>query len=129
MLLEVIDVRDLEYFMGHITNSRHVPSAFFEERLDELVKSVAGSGKTIVFHCDDSKRLAPWCAELFVRYLEDNGSNLSCKVRVLQGGFQRWRQLCSGAPDMDRFIQVESSLSLFTIHSEEELPPMTHMDH
>ena len=78
----VLDVRDdAEYALLHIPDSRHIPLAVLESRLNELNKF---KDKPIILNCLTGKRSAKAC-----ELLQKNGFN---KVFVLKGGIGAWEE-------------------------------------
>lgn len=96
-MLQIIDVRGLDYFRGHIPGARHIPRQFFEQKLPSLAHEFAQSGKTLVFHCTESFYRGPQCARRFLDYINVECIAHTCQVFVLRGGFERWERFARGA--------------------------------
>jgi len=96
-MLQVIDVRGLDYLTGHIPGARHVPRQFFEEKIPSLANEFAQSGKTLVFHCTESFYRGPQCARRFLEYINEEYEMHACQVFVLKGGYERWECFVRGA--------------------------------
>ncbi|KAL1632944.1 Cdc25 phosphatase Ibp1 [Neofusicoccum ribis] len=88
----VIDVRDSDFFGGHIRGCTNVPTAALDYRLPELVRLLRGA-RTVVFHCALSQQRGPSAA---LRYLRERGRLLGGEgeqdVCVLEGGFVKWQE-------------------------------------
>ncbi len=78
----VLDVReDAEYAVMHVPNSRHIPLAQLETRLNELTKF---KDKPIILNCQTGNRSTKACALL--------QKNQFSKVYVLKGGIGAWEE-------------------------------------
>jgi rhodanese-related sulfurtransferase len=78
----VLDVReDHEYALMHVPNSRHIPLAALESRLNELTKF---KDKPIILNCQTGNRSTKACALL--------QKNQFSKVYVLKGGIGAWEE-------------------------------------
>lgn len=89
----VIDVRDSDFFGGHIRGCTNVPTQALDYKLPELVRLLRGA-RTVVFHCALSQQRGPSAA---LRYLRERGRLLGDEeegqeVCVLEGGFVRWQE-------------------------------------
>lgn len=88
----VIDVRDSDFFGGHIRGCTNVPTQALDYKLPELVRLLKGA-RTVVFHCALSQQRGPSAA---LRYLRERGRLLGDEegqeVCVLEGGFVRWQE-------------------------------------
>lgn len=82
----VVDVRDDDYFGGHIQNARNYPSSGFVETMDRLQSDVRGFDR-VVFYCQLSQVRGPSCAK---KYTLQTANECSQKVYVLAGGFSNW---------------------------------------
>jgi len=116
---QIVDVRDLDFFIGHIPGARHVPCSEFEECVERLAKEFARSGKLIVFLCMDSVRRARRCASCFLGYVTENVPDRHCDIRVLTGGFHHWENCYATQVNGSRFI---SRQFLFTPRSRNLSP-------
>jgi len=108
-MVQVIDVRGLDYLNGHIPGARHIPRAFFEDKLPALANEFAKSGKTLVFHCGESFYRGPQCAQRFLDFMNENYTSNDCKALVLKGGFERWANYARGAAKAETLNLVEKS--------------------
>lgn len=95
--LAVVDVRDSDYFGGHIKRSYNFPSENFQETLPELRRMLIENNiEDVVFHCALSQVRGPKAALKYLRSLELAATNEQLKLKdvnvwVLQGGFTRWQ--------------------------------------
>jgi len=96
-MLQLIDVRGLDYLRGHIPGARHVPRQFFEQKLPSLANEFAQSGKTLVFYSTESFYRGPQCAQRFLDYINEEYMTHTCQVFVLKGGYERWERMACGA--------------------------------
>jgi len=92
--IQLIDVRDLEYFTGHIPGARHCPHHAFEAKVRGLAHEFAYSEKTLVFYGEDSEDFAFACARRCLVQLRSRFFRSRCQVRVLRGGFEEWEVAC-----------------------------------
>ncbi|WPK22855.1 hypothetical protein PUMCH_000074 [Australozyma saopauloensis] len=96
--LAIVDVRDSDYFGGHIKGCYHYPAGNFHETLPELrQKLVDDKVQDVVFHCALSQVRGPKSALRFLRSIEELGAEEKKKfdgmnVCVLKGGFTSWQQ-------------------------------------
>jgi len=120
-MMQVIDVRGLDYLRGHIPGARHVPRQFFEEKLPSLAHEYAQTGTSLVFHCMESFYRGPQCASRFLDYINGEYTTHNCQVFVLKGGYERWENFARGATGSstpsNSLIEhaLNSTLSEFTI--------------
>lgn len=97
--VQVIDVRDYEFFYSRITGARHVPAQFFDVQLPALAREFASTEKTIVLHCGQApSQRSCSCWRQMVKYLEAFHPGWTCQVRVLEGGYPAWEVLCQLEP-------------------------------
>ncbi|KAB2580242.1 putative cdc25 family phosphatase ibp1 protein [Lasiodiplodia theobromae] len=91
----VIDVRDSDFFGGHIRGCTNVPTSALDYKLPELVRQLKGT-PTVVFHCALSQQRGPSAALRYLRerarLLGDDGDGEGQDVCVLEGGFVRWQE-------------------------------------
>ncbi|OJD28885.1 rhodanese-like protein [Diplodia corticola] len=91
----VIDVRDSDFFGGHIRGCTNVPTSALDYKLPELVRHLK-STSTVVFHCALSQQRGPSAALRYLRergrLLGDDGPGEGQEVCVLEGGFVRWQE-------------------------------------
>lgn len=81
----VVDVRDEDHIGGHVSESIHVPSTVFANKLPKLQESLADKQK-VVFYCQYSQQRGPSCAKYFKMHSNQGDQN----VHVLEGGFTNW---------------------------------------
>eukprot|EP00747_Dinoflagellata_sp_TGD_P104334 gnl/TRDRNA2_/TRDRNA2_169223_c1_seq8.p1 gnl/TRDRNA2_/TRDRNA2_169223_c1~~gnl/TRDRNA2_/TRDRNA2_169223_c1_seq8.p1 ORF type:complete len:529 (+),score=96.38 gnl/TRDRNA2_/TRDRNA2_169223_c1_seq8:109-1695(+) len=127
--VQVIDVRNLDFFMGHIPGARHVPHMNFDKMLRPLAREFAHSGKTVVFHCMNSQHRGPSCAQRLQSYLDMFFYQPACQVKVLRGGFQNWQRGFARLPEAAQYISTStedtnSSLDLLHTSTSDSLPSM-----
>lgn len=92
--VQIVDVRDLDFYMGHIPDAIHAPDSVFEEQLPALVHELGISDKSVVFHCMQCHIRGPRCANMFLRVAEERYPQSHCSVFYLKGGFQAWQRFC-----------------------------------
>jgi rhodanese-related sulfurtransferase len=85
----VVDVRDDDYYGGHINGAINVPSRQFAENLDMLVAALKDYD-TVIFHCALSQIRGPAAAKKYLNRLKEVGQS-GQKVLVLSGGFVAWQ--------------------------------------
>lgn len=83
----IIDVRDDDYFGGHIRNALNYPSSSFSENISQLQNEVSSKDR-VVFHCQLSQVRGPACAKKY--FLNTDTRKNNQKVYVLIGGFSNW---------------------------------------
>ncbi|AOA64651.1 Phosphatase [Komagataella phaffii CBS 7435] len=91
----VVDVRDSDYVGGHIRGGLNVPSSTVKSQLEPLFNRLLENDvKDVVFHCALSQQRAPSSAMLFIRYLNQQNSDLTkgLKIWILKGGFVKWQE-------------------------------------
>lgn len=84
----VVDVRDEDHIGGHVSNSIHVPSTTFINKLPALKQLIADKNR-VVFYCQYSQQRGPSCAQYYKQTLSSQ-SQLNQNVYVLDGGFSNW---------------------------------------
>ncbi|OMP88995.1 CDC25-like phosphatase YCH1 [Diplodia seriata] len=93
--IAVIDVRDSDFFGGHIRGCTNVPTSALDYKLPELVRQLKGT-PTVVFYCALSQQRGPSAALRYLRergrLLGDDGHGEGQEVCVLEGGFVRWQE-------------------------------------
>lgn len=99
-----VDVRDLDFFMGHIPGARHHPSMCFDDAVQSIADDFAEGRKIVVFHCMNGERRAQSCAKQYQQFLNINHPDSECEVRILQGGFAGWERAFATRPDSSKFI-------------------------
>ncbi|EKG10366.1 M-phase inducer phosphatase, partial [Macrophomina phaseolina MS6] len=92
----VIDVRDSDFFGGHIRGCTNVPTQALDYKLPELVRQLRGA-RTVVFHCALSQQRGPSAALRYVRERarllgDEDEDETGQEVCVLEGGFVRWQE-------------------------------------
>lgn len=92
--VQVVDVRDLDFYMGHIPDAIHAPDSVFEERLPSLVHELGTSDKPVVFHCMHCQARGPRCASMFLRAIAETYPQSLRSVFYLKGGFHAWQRFC-----------------------------------
>ena len=101
----IVDVRDEDYIGGHIKGSIRLSFGEFEQKVDELVKTLIKEQKkdTIVFTCMYSEQRGPSCACTFTEALEKQDAK-HVKVYVLSGGFHGWLKAFAARSDVSDYI-------------------------
>lgn len=87
----VVDVRDEDYFGGHIRDAINFPSETFSKDLSKL-EEILQKHDRVVFYCQLSQVRGPTCAKKYII----NSTSTSQKVYVLNGGFNNWAQTYNG---------------------------------
>eukprot|EP00747_Dinoflagellata_sp_TGD_P179472 gnl/TRDRNA2_/TRDRNA2_30330_c0_seq1.p1 gnl/TRDRNA2_/TRDRNA2_30330_c0~~gnl/TRDRNA2_/TRDRNA2_30330_c0_seq1.p1 ORF type:complete len:422 (-),score=58.96 gnl/TRDRNA2_/TRDRNA2_30330_c0_seq1:72-1337(-) len=123
--IQVIDVRDLDFCIGHITGARNVPHQVFHRFLRKLAAEFVTSGKTLVFHCMNSAHRSPACAQLFMQYLSVFYIDVTCHVCVLKGGFTNWNRCYAHLNNSMYISSGLSDLALLGAASTSSLPPVS----
>lgn len=100
----IIDVRGMDFALGQIPGTRHVPADEFDSRLPRLVQQYS-SHSEIVITCMYGEVRSPNCARKFRRRLEEDKPNARCRVRVLKGGFSGWQSRCAREEHGHRYIR------------------------
>jgi Cdc25 family phosphatase len=100
----IIDCRDDDYVGGHIKGAIHISSlefglkpVFSMNKILEIAKSK--NTKNVVFHCMESQKRSPKCAnnfKIFLKFIRETSWN----IFVLEGGFDRWIRKYNTNPDL-----------------------------
>lgn len=90
--IHIIDVRELDYFVGHIPGSRHIPSDVFADEVDEFARAVSTSASLCVVTCLTGEVRSNACALQLVMRLTAHAAYREHDVRVLKGGFMAWER-------------------------------------
>eukprot|EP00930_Biecheleria_cincta_P056682 TRINITY_DN42756_c0_g1_i1.p1 TRINITY_DN42756_c0_g1~~TRINITY_DN42756_c0_g1_i1.p1 ORF type:complete len:482 (-),score=59.89 TRINITY_DN42756_c0_g1_i1:11-1456(-) len=92
--VHVVDVRDLDFYVGHIPDAIHTPDGAFEDQLPRLVRDLGESDKSVIFHCMNCEIRGPRCADMFLRSASHTFPDTHCSIFYLKGGFQAWQKFC-----------------------------------
>ena len=87
----VVDVRDDDRAGGHVAGSLHAADGGFDAAA--VYAAVSGShASTVVFHCMESVRRGPRCAQRLARHVRQAGAADAAQfeIRVLKGGADQW---------------------------------------
>eukprot|EP00928_Gymnodinium_smaydae_P025242 TRINITY_DN20179_c0_g1_i1.p1 TRINITY_DN20179_c0_g1~~TRINITY_DN20179_c0_g1_i1.p1 ORF type:complete len:549 (-),score=109.28 TRINITY_DN20179_c0_g1_i1:159-1805(-) len=96
----VIDVRDLDYFVGHIRGSRHFPAERFERYVSKVAEELVENSRTCVIVCMKGELRSMLCARDLKLYMQMRHPSVETSVRVLTGGFLAWERLYGGTGDV-----------------------------
>jgi Cdc25 family phosphatase len=97
-----VDLRDQDFYGGHIPGCVHITAQQFRDNIDGAMAKLQHAG-LVIFHCLISMHRAPMCAKLYKERLMQLGRQQ--EVAVLEGGFTAWRDVFSGNP---RLIEGET---------------------
>jgi rhodanese-related sulfurtransferase len=89
---KIVDVRDDDYFGGHIAGALNIPSHDFPSRVASLVEELKDYD-AVVFHCALSQQRGPHAAKKYLALLNKAGKANGQKVYLLKGGFVYWQVL------------------------------------
>lgn len=99
--LAVVDVRDEDFYGGHVKGAINLDSFQFSDdaAVDSLIdKQLAGKGRVVV-HCMLSQQRGPRCANRLAARLQERGLAQPA-VLVMAGGFQKFARLYGSNPDL-----------------------------
>ena len=91
----VVDVRDDDRAGGHVAGSLHAADSTFDAAAVHAAVCDANA-TTVVFHCMESVRRGPRCAQRLASHVDEaGGAYQSCsanavEIRVLKGGADQW---------------------------------------
>eukprot|EP00443_Scrippsiella_acuminata_P041460 CAMPEP_0115233002 /NCGR_PEP_ID=MMETSP0270-20121206/34054_1 /TAXON_ID=71861 /ORGANISM="Scrippsiella trochoidea, Strain CCMP3099" /LENGTH=151 /DNA_ID=CAMNT_0002647707 /DNA_START=95 /DNA_END=547 /DNA_ORIENTATION=+ len=89
---QVVDVRNVEFFIARIPGSWHAPYSAFNKEVGALAAQFGGCRKVLAFVCMCGEARARSCATTFLKHLNQQNSIVCCDVRVLEGGFSLWER-------------------------------------
>lgn len=101
---QVVDVRNLEFYVSRIPGSRHAPSAEFKKLAPALVADLGRCRTVIAFLCSSGEGRARSCAAQFLQQLNSHMPHACCDVRVLEGGFNLWERHFATSVDVALYI-------------------------
>lgn len=93
----IVDLRDEDFFGGHIPGCDHISSRSFVSNVNAAVRRLEGV-PLVIFHCLISMHRAPMCAKIYKESIMQLGRHQD--VAILEGGFSQWRDLFSGQPSL-----------------------------
>lgn len=120
---QVIDVRDNDYFGGHIINCKHIESNKFKDEnslktLSLLLNKLRQKNQgTVIFHCMLSQQRGPSSAMRFMRFLnaklelskdpQEMQFIENMKIYILRGGFGEWQRHYGEDPNLTENYQKD----------------------
>eukprot|EP00747_Dinoflagellata_sp_TGD_P148238 gnl/TRDRNA2_/TRDRNA2_176897_c1_seq2.p1 gnl/TRDRNA2_/TRDRNA2_176897_c1~~gnl/TRDRNA2_/TRDRNA2_176897_c1_seq2.p1 ORF type:complete len:536 (+),score=61.72 gnl/TRDRNA2_/TRDRNA2_176897_c1_seq2:109-1716(+) len=108
--VQVIDVREIDFYSGFIPSSHHVPFDAFDRHVEELCQQFARCRKLIVFHDMSPEDFrARHCAKVFEERLFDLFPSSPSCVCVLKGGFESWKRAYGWKPDASHYVSMQFS--------------------
>jgi len=116
----LVDVRDIDFYVGYIPGSLHFPWTDFDTKVSRLCEDYASQEKRLIFLCFNSQSRALFCARQFLLYIREHVSKPKCEVSILEGGFQRWE--ATFGKDGSKSNYVSKAYDLSKIATEGSLP-------
>eukprot|EP00775_Hariotina_reticulata_P004607 gene4607-4861_t len=103
----IVDVRDEDFYGGHIKDAIHWESTRFcnDADVDALIDlHLANKGRAVV-HCMMSQQRGPRCAAKLAQRLQERSMQQPA-VLVMTGGFSKFNRLYGSNPDL---VELDSA--------------------
>merc|ERR1719160_2239230 len=111
----VVDLRGPDFEGGNIRGCVNIPSMDLIGNLDGAVGQLQNA-ETVIFHCLISRHRAPQCAKYYKERLQKHGRKQ--KVLILEGGYNAFRDLYTGNPDL---VEQDANMSAYQVQRQVQL--------